>query len=59
MLVVPSKTDFCKVPKLDDISNFFKLHSSSFGMDPSALIIVGTISVSLTRILAISNVGLE
>ena len=40
MLAVPSKTDFCKVPKLYDIPNFLKLHSKVFGMDP---IMVGTI----------------
>ena len=44
MLAVPSKTDFCKAPKLYDIPNFFKLHSKVFGMDPSAPIMVGTIN---------------
>ena len=51
MLEVPSKTDFCKVPTLYDIPNFFKLHSKSFGMDSSAPVII----VSLSHILAISN----
>ena len=55
MLAVPSKTDFCKVPTLYDIPNFFKLHSKSLGMDPSAPIIIGTINVSLSHFLAISN----
>ena len=55
LLAVPSKTDFCKVPILYDIPNFFKLHSKSFGMDPSALMIIDTINVSLSHILAISN----
>ena len=55
MLAVPSKTDFCKVSTLYDMSNFFKLHSKLFGMDPSAHIMIGTINVSLSQILAISN----
>ena len=55
MLAVPSKTDFCKAPTLYDIPNFFKLYSKSFGMDPSAPIIIGTINVSLSHFLAISN----
>ena len=55
MLAVPRKTDSCKVPTLYDIPNFFKLHSKSFGMDPSAPIIIGTITVSLSHILATSN----
>ena len=55
MLAVPSKRDFCKVLILNDIPNSFKLHSKSFGMDPSAPIIIGTIAVSLSHILAISN----
>ena len=55
MLAVPSKTEFCKVPTLYDIPDFFKLHYKLFGMDPSAPIIIGTIHVSLPRILAISN----
>ena len=55
MLTVPSKTNFCEVPALCDIPNFFKLHSKSFGMDSSAPIIIGTINVSLSQILAISN----
>ena len=55
MLAVPSKTDFCKVSTLCDMSNFFKLHSSLFGMDPSAPIMIGTINVSLSHILATSN----
>ena len=46
MLAVPSKTDFCKVSTLYDIPNFFKLHSKSFGMNPSAPIIIGIIDVS-------------
>ena len=48
MLAVPNKTDFCKVSTLYDIPNFFKLYSKSFGMDPSASIIIGTINVSLS-----------
>ena len=55
MSAVPSKTDFCKVPTLYDIPNFFKLHSKSFGVDRSAPIIIGTIYVSLSHILAFSN----
>ena len=55
MFAVPSKTDFCKVPTLYDIPNFFKLHSKSFGMDPSTPIIIGTTNVSLSHILAIYN----
>ena len=55
MLVVPSKTDFCKVSTLYDITNFFKLHSKSLGMEPTTLIIIGTINVYLSHILAISN----
>ena len=54
-LTVPSKTDFFKVPTLYDIASFFKLHSKLFGMDPGAPIIIGTINVSLSHILAISN----
>ena len=54
MLAVPSKTDFCKVSTLY-MSNFFKLHSKLFGMDPSAPIMIGTINVSLPHILAISQ----
>ena len=53
MLAVPSKTDFCKVPTLYDIPNFFKLLSKWLGMDPSAPIIIRTINVSLSHILAI------
>ena len=48
MLAIPSKTDFCKVPTLFDIPKFFKLHSKSFGKDPRAPIIIGTINVSLS-----------
>ena len=59
MLAVPSKTDFCRVPTMYDITSFFKLHSKSFGMDPSAPIIIGTIDVSLPHILAISNCSSE
>ena len=55
MSTVPSNTDFCKVPTLYDIPNLFKFHSKAFGMDPSAPIIIGTINVSLSHILAISN----
>ena len=55
MLAVPSNTDFCKVPTLYDISNLFKLHSKSFDMDPSTPITIGTINVSLSHILAISD----
>ena len=55
MLAVPSKTEFCKVPTLYDIPDFFKVHYKLFGMDPSAPIIIGTIHVSLPHILAISN----
>ena len=50
MLAVPGKTDFYEVPTLYDIPNSFKLHSKLFGMDPSALIIIGTITVSLSHI---------
>ena len=53
MLAVPSKTDFCKVPTLYDIPNFFQLHSKSFSMDPRAPIIIGTVNVSLSHIVAI------
>ena len=38
---------------------FFKLHSKSFGMDPSAPIIIGTINVSSSHIQAIPNCGSE
>ena len=55
MLAVPSKTDFCKVLILNDMPNFFKSHSKSFGMDPSTPIIIGTINVSLSHVLATSN----
>ena len=55
IFAVPSETDFCKIPRLYDITNFLKLHSKSFGMDPRAPIIIGTINVSLSYILAISN----
>ena len=55
MLAVPSKTDFCKVFTLYDTPSLFKLYSKSFGMDPSDPIIIGTIDVSLSQILAISN----
>ena len=55
MLAVPSKIDYCKVPTLYDIPNFFKLHSKSFGMNASAPIIISTIIVSLSHILAIVN----
>ena len=59
MLAVPSKTKFSKVPTLHDIPNFCKLHSKSFGMDLSAPIIIGTVNVSLSHILAISNSSSE
>ena len=59
MLAVTSNTEFCKVPTLYDIPNLFKLHSNLFGMDPSAPIIIGTINVPLSHILAISNRGSE
>ena len=42
MLVVPSRTDFCKAPTLYDIASYFMLHSKSFSMHPSAPIIIGT-----------------
>ena len=45
MFAVPSKTDFCKVSTLYDMSNFFKLHSKSFGMDPSAPVMIGIIII--------------
>ena len=48
MLAVPSKTDFCKVLTLNAIPSFFKLLARSFGTDPSAPIITGTINVSLS-----------
>ena len=38
---------------------FFKLHSKSFGMDPSAPIIIGTINVSSSHIQAIPNCSSE
>ena len=50
MLTVPGKTDFYEVPTLYDIPNSLKLHSKLFGMDPSAPIIIGTITVSLSHI---------
>ena len=53
MLTVPSKTDFSKLPPLYDIPMFFKLHSKSFGMDPSVPIIIGTINVFLSHILIV------
>ena len=59
MLIVPCKTDFCKVPALYDIPNFFKLHSQSFGMEVNAPIVIGTINVSLSHPLAISNCSSE
>ena len=59
MLAVPSNTDFCKVPTLYDIPNFFKLHSKSFSMDPSAPIIIGPINVSLFHTLPISSCSSE
>ena len=58
MLAVPSKIckickiDFCKIPTLYDIPNLFKLHSKSFGMDPSAPMIIDSVNVSLSHILA-------
>ena len=55
MLAVSSKTDFCKVSALYDMSNSFNLHYKSFGMVPSGPIMIGTINVSLSHILAISN----
>ena len=55
ILAVPSKTDFCKIPTLCDIPNFFKLHFNSLGMDPSSPLIIAAINVSLSHILAISN----
>ena len=55
MLAVPSKKCFCKVSTLYDMPNLFKLHSKSFGMDPGAPIIIGSINVSLSHILAIFN----
>ena len=56
MLAIPSKTDFCKISGLYNIPNFFKLHSKSFGVNPSAPLIIGII-VSLSLILAISNLS--
>ena len=47
------------VPTLYDIPNLFKLHSKSFGMDPSAPIIIGTIKDFWSHILVISNRGSE
>ena len=55
MLAVPSNTDFCKAPTLYDIPNLIKLHSKSFGMGPSAPIIIGAINASFSHILATSN----
>ena len=59
ILAVPSKTNSCKVHTLYDMPNFCKLHSKSFGTDPSAAVIIVTINVSLSHILAISNRSLE
>ena len=59
MLAVPSNTDFYKIPAMYDTPKLFKLHSKSFGMDPSPPIIIGIINVSLSHILAISNHSLE
>ena len=53
MLAMSSKRDFCKVPTFYNIPSCFKLHSNSFDMDPSAAIIIGTINVFLSHILAI------
>ena len=53
MLAVPSKTDFCKVFLLYDTPIFFKLHFS-YGIDPSAPVIIGTINVSLSHIYSYS-----
>ena len=44
MLAVPSKTDFCKVPTLYDIPNFFKLHSKFFGKHFFVFFSITTIS---------------
>ena len=55
MLTIPIKTDFFKVSTFHDIPNIFKLYSKLFGMDPSAPIIIGTIIVFLSHILAISS----
>ena len=52
VLAVPCKIEFCKVPTLYDIP---KLHTKSFGKNPCASIIIGTIIASLSHILAISN----
>ena len=59
MLAVPSKTDFCKISTLYDITHVFKLHSKTFGMDPRGPIIIGTINVYLPYILVISNCSSE
>ena len=55
ILAISSKTDFCNIPTLCDIPNFFKLHFKSLGMDPSSPLIIAAINVSLSHILAISN----
>ena len=55
MFAVLGNKDSCKVPTLYDITNLFKLHSKSFGMDPSVPIIIGTINISLSHMLAIYN----
>ena len=52
MLAVPWEIEFCKVPSLYDIP---KLHTESLGIDPCASIMIGTITASLSHILAISN----
>ena len=50
MLAVLSETYFCKVPTLYDITNCFKLHSRSFGMDPSVSVIIDPINISLSTL---------
>ena len=59
IITVLNKIDFCKVSTLYDIPNFSKWHSKSFGVIPSVPIIIGSIKVSLSYILAISNRSLE
>ena len=61
IITVLNKINFCKVSTLYDIPkwHFSKWHSKSFGVIPSVPIIIGSINVSLSYILAISNRSLE
>ena len=53
MLAVPSSKQDLPNFYPQNIPNFLNLHPKSFGMDPSAPIIIATINVSLSQILAI------